>query len=251
MKKASFNLPDGRQLTWYETGQGHPLVLLHGWSMSAAVFSEVAALLSSDFRLLIPDLPADLSCWIAAMEKAPVTLVGWSLGGMLSLEIARQNKLPVERLVLVSTTPRFTLSDDWQFGLPLSQVRTLARDLEQRFEATLGGFFSLAFVGENITRERLRMIRTFAVRQSSLPDRDAALSLLNMLVVQDQRKSLSEIHQPALVLHGELDQIAPVAAGHYLAEMLPQGSFTEFSGVGHCPFFSQPQVVAARIREFC
>jgi len=251
VKKASFNLPDGRQLTWYETGQGHPLVLLHGWSMSAAVFSEVAALLSSDFRLLIPDLPADLSCWIAAMEKAPVTLVGWSLGGMLSLEIARQNKLPVERLVLVSTTPRFTLSDDWQFGLPLSQVRTLARDLEQRFEATLGGFFSLAFVGENITRERLRMIRTFAVRQSSLPDRDAALSLLNMLVVQDQRKSLSEIHQPALVLHGELDQIAPVAAGHYLAEMLPQGSFTEFSGVGHCPFFSQPQVVAARIREFC
>ena len=268
MKKAHFNLPDGRQLTWYETGQGHPLVLLHGWSMSAAVFSEVAALLSSDFRLLIPDLPghgesspalqndlagiaADLSCWIAAMEKAPVTLVGWSLGGMLSLEIARQNKLPVDRLVLVSTTPRFTLSDDWQFGLPLSQVHALARDLEQRFEATLGSFFSLAFAGENITRERLRMIRTFAVRQSSLPDHDAALSLLNMLAIQDQRKSLYEIHQPALVLHGELDQIAPVSAGHYLAEMLPQGSFTEFSGVGHCPFFSQPQVVAARIREFC
>ncbi len=268
MKEARFDLPDGRQLTWYETGQGSPLVLLHGWSMSAAVFSEIATLLSPDFRLLIPDLPghgrsspalqndlagiaADLGRWIAAIEKVPVALIGWSLGGMLALEIARQNKLPVDRLVLIATTPRFTMSDDWSFGLPSAQVRALARNLERRFEATLGDFFSLAFAGETIARERLRTIRTFAVRQSPLPDYDAAMGLLNLLAVQDQRKELSEIYQPALVLHGDLDQISPVAAGRYLAEMLPMGSFAGFSGVSHCPLLSRPQEVAAKIREFC
>jgi pimeloyl-[acyl-carrier protein] methyl ester esterase len=267
VKAASFILPDGRLLNWYEVGQGRPLVLLHGWAMSAAVFTEVAALLSSDFRLLIPDLPghgrsspalqndlvgiaADLRCWIEASEKDPVVLVGWSLGGMLALEIAHQNKLPVDRLVLVGTTPRFTLGEDWAFGLPSAQVRALARNLERRFEATLGDFFALAFAGENISNERLRMIRTFAVRQSLLPDHGVALGLLNRLASQDQRAILSAIHQPALVLHGDLDQIAPVAAGLSLAEILPQGIFCEFHGVGHAPFLSQPQETVAKIREF-
>jgi len=268
VKSASFQQPDGRQLAWYEVGQGRPLVLLHGWAMSAAVFSEMAALLSSYFRLLIPDLPGhgasspspqndlagvstDLACWLEATEKGPVSLVGWSLGGMLSLEVTHQNRVPVDRLVLVGTTPRFTLSDDWAFGLPAAQVRALARNLERHFEATLVDFFALSFAGEKISKERLRTIRTFAVKQSPLPDHAAALALLNLLASQDQRTILSEIHQPVLVLHGDLDQIAPVSAGRALAEMLPQGSFYGFSGVGHGPFLSQPQETAARIREFC
>ncbi len=268
MKEACFNLPDGRQLTWYETGQGRPLVLLHGWSMSAAVFSEIATLLSADFRLLIPDLPghgksapalqndlagvaADLSCWLAVIEQKPVMLAGWSLGGMLSLELANMNNLPVDHLILIGTTPRFTSSSDWPFGLPAVQVNALVRNLRRRFEPTLADFFSLAFAGEDISNERLRTIRNFAVRQSPLADPGVALSLLNMLAVHDQRSILSDIHQPTLVLHGDLDQIAPVAAGRSLAEMLPHGHFVGFAGVGHAPFLSQPQAVVEKIREFC
>jgi pimeloyl-[acyl-carrier protein] methyl ester esterase len=268
VKEGCFTFPDGRQLTWYEIGQGRPLVLLHGWSMSARVFSEVATLLSSGFRLLIPDLPGhggsspalqndlagiadDLVLWIAAVESEPVILAGWSLGGMLSLEITHQHKLPVDRLLLIGTTPRFTQCSDWSFGLPSVQVRAMVRNLERRFEATLGDFFSLAFAGEVISKERLRTIRNFAVRQGSLPDPGVALDLLIMLETQDQREILSEIQQPALVLHGVLDQITPVAAGRYLAEVLPLGSFTGFAEVGHGLFMSQPQEVVKNIREFC
>jgi pimeloyl-[acyl-carrier protein] methyl ester esterase len=236
--------------------------------MSAAVFSELASLLSSDFRLLIPDLPGhggsaparqndlagiatELYRWLETIVITPLILAGWSLGGMLALELARQNKSPVERLVLIGTTPRFTLNNDWAFGLPSTQVRALTRNLERRFETTLADFFTLAFTGENISRDRLRTIRNFAVKQSPLPDHAAALGLLNLLSVQDQREALSEIHQPALVLHGTLDQITPVAAGRYLAEKLPRGAFSGFAGVGHSPFLSQPQDTATKIREFC
>ncbi len=268
MKEARFNLLDGRVLTWYEAGRGKPLVLLHGWAMSAAVFREIVDLLAADFRLLVPDLPGHgksspaaqndlaglasvLVSWLDAVSPLPPGLVGWSLGGMLSLELARQQELPVDRLVLISTTPRFTLGEDWDCGLPPAQVRALARNLERRFEATLADFFSLAFAGEEIDSERLLAIRRFAVKRSPLPDPAAACGLLDVLAAQDQRASLAAIRQPALVLHGGQDRITPVAAGQYLAQTLPRGDFVGFAGIGHGPFLSQPSRVADLVREFC
>jgi pimeloyl-[acyl-carrier protein] methyl ester esterase len=232
------------------------------------VFSELAALLAGDFRLLAPDLPghgnsspavqndlaglsADLSCWLDAVVNDPIVLVGWSLGGMLAMEMAAQKVLPVDRLVLIGTTPRFTLSNDWAFGLPSTQIRALARNLDRRFEATLADFFTLAFAGEQIAMERLRTIRAFAVKRSPLPDRSATLGLLNMLAVQDQREILPAITQPVMLLHGDLDQISPITAGQYLSETLSKGHIETFPGVGHGPFLSQPLIAAAKIREFC
>jgi pimeloyl-[acyl-carrier protein] methyl ester esterase len=189
--------------------------------------------------------------WLGVVSPEPLGLVGWSLGGMLSLEMARQQALPVDRLVLVSTTPRFTHGDDWDCGLPPAQVRALGRNLARRFEPTLADFFNLAFAGEEIDSERLLAIRRFAVKRSPLPDPAAACGLLDVLAAQDQRASLAAIRQPALVLHGDRDRITPVAAGQYLAQTLPQGKFAGFAGIGHGPFLSQPRRAAELIREFC
>ncbi len=268
MIRHEFRFSDDRKLSWYEVGQGHPLVLLHGWSMSAAVFSELAEQLQQDFRLLIPDLPghglsspaqeyslsaiaADLAEWITAVEDQPVCLVGWSLGGMLAMELARKPAVKLERMVLIGTTPCFTMSDDWLLGLPTAQVKAMARNLGRHFEATLSDFFTLAFAGEDLSKERLRVIRNFAVRQSSLPDQTAAQALLLLLGEQDQRGVLTDISQPTLVIHGALDQITPIAAGHQLAETLASGSIVELDGVGHATFLSRPEEVASLIREFC
>jgi len=268
MKERQFQRPGGGSLTWYEAGQGRLLVLLHGWAMSAAAFQELAGLLAENYRVLVPDLPGHsksspagrndlaglsgvLTDWLSSLAAKPYTLVGWSLGGMLSLQIASDGKLPVERLSLIGTTPKFTAGDDWPFGLPATQVRAMARNLKRQFETTLAEFFSLAFAGESLSIDRLRMIRNFAVRASSLPDQDVAFELLNMLAVQDQRDILCDIHIPAMVLHGELDQISPVGAGRAMAAMLPFGEYVPFAGIGHAPFLSKPHDVAVRLLEFC
>lgn len=267
MKKRCFLFEDGRSLHWYEAGDGRPLVLLHGWAMSAAAFHEFADLLGQDFHLLIPDLPghgesspplrndleglaADLTVWLAAVAPGPVALLGWSLGGMLAMQLAADGHLPTERLILVGTTPRFTNADGWSFGLPPAQVHALARNLKRRFEATLGDFFALTFADEDIPRERLRAIRNFAVRNSALPDAIVALDLLHFLAVQDQRAVLARLQIPVLVLHGALDRISPVAAGQWLAEQCPMGTFMALPGIGHAPFLSRPQQIADRVRGF-
>jgi pimeloyl-[acyl-carrier protein] methyl ester esterase len=268
MKERQFQRLGGGSLTWYEAGQGRSLILLHGWAMSATAFQELAGLLAENYRVLVPDLPGHgksspagrndlaglsdvLTDWLSSLAAGPYTLVGWSLGGMLSLQIVSDAKLPVERLSLIGSTPKFTAGDDWSFGLPVAQVRAMARNLKRQFEATLAEFFSLTFAGESLSVDRLRMIRNFAVRASSLPDQDVAFELLNVLAEQDQRNILSRIQVPAMVLHGELDRISPVGAGRAMAAMLPFGEYVPFAGVGHAPFLSKPHDVAVRLLEFC
>ena len=75
--------------------------------------------------------------------------------------------------------------------------------------------------------------------------------ITELLASQDQRNILELVRQPALVLHGDIDQISPCSAGRYLAETLPNGELKEFEGVGHAPFFSRPAEVASAIRSFC
>ena len=110
----------------YRVGRGPDVMLVHGWGMNAAVWSELAEVLGSDFRLHLIELPghggsplqagADLADWArACLEVAPprAAWAGWSLGGLLALQAALSMPDRVARLVLVAATPRFVQGPDW------------------------------------------------------------------------------------------------------------------------------------------
>jgi pimeloyl-[acyl-carrier protein] methyl ester esterase len=181
----------------------------------------------------------------------PVTLAGWSLGGMLAIQIASDSLLPLKQLVLIATTPRFTNADDWTFGLPAVQVHALKRNLKRHFEKTLAEFFRLTLAGETVPLERLKVIRNFAVINRPLPNEGTAVDLLDVLAGQDQREALASIGCPVLVIHGSDDQVSPCEAGRYIADTVEDGYLVEFHGVGHAPFWSKPEEFAGTLREYC
>jgi pimeloyl-[acyl-carrier protein] methyl ester esterase len=261
-------LADGRLLAYREAGSGAPLVLVHGWAMSSAVFTEALENLSDRFRVLAPDLrghggsqegpgygfadfAADLEEWLSALDLRDAVLGGWSLGGQVLLELFPAVRRRVRRLLLVSTTPCFTAKDGWPEGLPSGQVRAMGRDLKHNYERTMGDFFALQFAGEQIGRERYRRIVDFAVRRGSLPEPGVALAALEELRRGDQRERLAGIDCPVLIMHGEIDRITPVGAARYLAENLPLGELALFPGTGHAPFLSRPRETFNLWREFC
>lgn len=165
-------------------------------------------------------------------------MLGWSLGGQVALQLASEKSLDIGRLLLVATTPRFCQSEDWAAGLPETQVRALDRNLRRAFEKTLGDFFNLQFAGEQMSKERYRQILAFAVRTGRLPQPAAASRILNLLSEADLREQLPTIQVPVQLLHGELDQIIPLAAGQYLAQHLADATLVSLPGIGHAPFFS-------------
>jgi pimeloyl-[acyl-carrier protein] methyl ester esterase len=260
-------LKDGRFLAFREAGAGKPLVLVHGWSMSSAVFAEALDYFAGEFRVLAPDLRGhggsdpgpgygfsdfaeDLAQWMAALDLNQAALVGWSLGGQVLLDLFPRVRNRVTRVILVDSTPCFTAGPDWPPGLPAGQVRAMARDLKRNYLKAMQDFFALQFAGEGIPRERYRRIIQFAVRDSRLPDPEVALSTLETLRREDLRRKLPDLDCPALVIQGSLDRIIPPDAGSFLAGALPRGNLALISGTGHAPFMSRPEEVFGIWREF-
>ncbi|MDO9081059.1 MAG: alpha/beta fold hydrolase [Desulfuromonadales bacterium] len=252
----SLLLPDGRPFAWRSSGSGAPLVLIHGWGSSAAIFDQLMSLLP-DCHCLAPDLPGygastaattvdlaalakDLIDWLDALGLEKVTLLGWSLGGMIAQELVARFPQRFERLILLSTSPCFVSTPDWLHGLTDTTVRALARDYKRAPAPTLTNFWALQFQGECPPPPPLRVE----------VEKATALGGLELLRRIDLRNQLSAITPPALVLHGSADVIIPIAAGRFLSDALPQAHFHEFSGCGHAPFYRAATSVSAVIRDF-
>lgn len=261
-------LPDGRQLHYREAGAGQPLVLLHGWSMSSAVFQEVMAQLAGDYRVLVPDLAghgasdptrsefsldalaADLENWLQQLEIDTIDLLGWSLGGQVALQLTRRGHIKVAKLILVSTTPLFVATDGWPHGLPVTQVRAMDRQIQRDYKRSMSEFFTLMFDGEVMDRDRYRRIVQFAVREGSLPEREISRRGLKVLGSSDLRPELATLELPVLVHYGLLDLITDPAACRFLADEIPAAESACWEEVGHAPFLSRPDASVALWREF-
>lgn len=267
MIQQTCRLPDGRRLAWRETGRGRAIVLIHGWAMSSAVFTEIAELLGSDHRVLMPDLPGhgnsspaadlslarlaiDLDAWLNLLKCPTALICGWSLGGMVAIELEVSAGFRPAGLVLIATTPRFSKADDWPYGLPAAEVRLLERNLESSFQQTLGQFFVRMFAGEAVDAKRLQEIRRFAIYNEPMPDQAAVKRCLSIFSRQDQRRLLPGIACPVLVVHGAQDRITPAGAGRTIFDQVQRSRQIEYPDIGHAPFLSRPGQVVADIRDF-
>src|SRR6185295_19097447 len=98
-------------------GDGPPVVLLHGWAMHSGFWGPLVSRLARHHRVHAVDLPGHgespalprftLDGVVDALDAtfeadAPLTLVGWSLGGLVAMRWALARPGRIGRLVLVS-----------------------------------------------------------------------------------------------------------------------------------------------------
>ena len=132
------------------------LALLHGWGMNPRVFDMLVAQLHQHFTLLPLALPGHggteilttntLSAWAAQLSTQlpqQTMLLGWSLGGQVAMRIALDYPTQIQRLILVSSTPKFVLDDNWQAGINLTDITAFGEDMQNDPRATLLRFLTL------------------------------------------------------------------------------------------------------------
>src|SRR6202008_1603537 len=94
--------------------------------------------------------PAE-QAWFIHSSLAQVSnhysLLGWSLGGQIALDLTAAMPAQVDRLVLVATTPRFTEADDWPNGMKATVINKMAMQLRQNYRQTVRDFLELQVRG--------------------------------------------------------------------------------------------------------
>ncbi|MGH8208389.1 MAG: alpha/beta fold hydrolase, partial [Steroidobacteraceae bacterium] len=145
-------------------GRGPDLVLLHGWGLNLRVWDGLARELEKSFRIIAVDLPGHgRSEWnpkartpaeqawqvhaALASRSDRYSLLGWSLGGQIALDLAAAMPGSLERLVLVATTPRFAASADWPHGMPATALEKLATQLRTNYKRAISEFLELQVRG--------------------------------------------------------------------------------------------------------
>lgn len=244
------------------TGHGQPLVMLHGWGMHGGIWADTAARLAQDFAVSRVDLPghgasAPLEVFtleavverLAAHFDRPVTLLGWSLGGIIAQHWAVREPQKIARLVLVASTPCFTEREDWQFGMPRATLEQFAAELGHNHAATLRRFLALQVRGGEGERELLGSLREQLFSRGE-PDMRALRGGLDILRDADLRAQLPDITQSTLVIAGARDKLTPPEASRYLAQIMPNAQVVEIEGAAHAPFLSHPEIFIERVKTF-
>ncbi len=235
-----------------------PLVLLHGWGSHAGVWSGVIAKLDLGHSVIAPDFPGDgrvgamdeVVDELAAIAPDRCAVAGWSMGGQLALMWARRHPQQVARLMLISATPRFVSAPDWPHGMVPEVFAGFSASLAHDAAATLRRFLLLQAQGDAQSRMVARQLEAALALQPE-PCGSVLMQTLHWLQTTDLRVTLPQIAQPALVVHGDRDRIAPPAAGEYLAAQLPRARLTVLAGAAHAPFISDPDAVGRLMTDFC
>jgi pimeloyl-[acyl-carrier protein] methyl ester esterase len=239
------------------------LTLLHGFALHSGVWGDWLTGLAPLIEPRAIDLPGHGSkSWdprirdlaglarAVSLEIPPGSLLlGWSLGGMIALELARQGELDIGGLVLMATTPRFVADADWPHGIEPHVLEAFARGVRDDYERTVQDFLALQVLGAADPRSTLRALRS-GVRSRPAPDPRALEVGLDILRSADLRAALGSIGLKTLVITGERDRLVHPGAGAVLAAALPRARLRRIAGSGHAPFLSHPAAVRDALAAF-
>lgn len=232
-------------------GYGSDLVLLHGWGLNSGVWEPISHKMQQDFRITLIDLPGfgrnaeclpdnytldEVTDMVAAVIPVEATVLGWSMGGLVAQNLAIRFPQLMKKLVLVATTPKFEMADDWP-GIRPDVLNVFEQQLERNFSKTLDRFLAIQAMGSPSSKHDIKTIRHH-VQRFPIPDEKALRAGLGLLSSVDLRTNVSELNVDTLRLYGRLDSLVPHSAVEKIQALQPDCQSHVFAHASHAPFIS-------------
>jgi len=221
------------------SGEGPPLILLHGLAGSARWWQRNTPALERAFRVHAIDLPGFGASKRQArfvLDEAPAQLVatmdrlgierasfiGHSMGGLVAAGLAAEFPERVDKLILVD-----------------AGFLSLDPHLRHRITGPLR-------TARRTSPSLLPILAWDAIRSGPIRLAEATTQLLRA----DWRYKLARIQAPTLVIWGEHDRVCPIGIGRSITAIVPGSRLVVVGGAAHNPMWERPDVFDREVLDF-
>ncbi|PXW32385.1 UNVERIFIED_CONTAM: pimeloyl-ACP methyl ester carboxylesterase [Williamsia faeni] len=242
-------------------GVEHPLLLINGVGAPLEMWHPFIAELA-DRQVICLDLPG---CGLSPVPRIPlrmrgiadtvvrvldvlglarVDVLGYSFGGIVSMELAHRYPDRVRRLVLASTMPGTPsmMPHPIVFGLMLNPLRYYNRRAAQVMVPLIAG--------GRTARDAKKMKSDLTLRQSHPPSWRGYTYQLFAVSTFSSWPWLHSVLHPTLVVHGRADPLSPVFNAELMSATLPNAQLHIVPDGGHLLLLDDPTTVVPRILAF-
>ena len=263
---------DKTELYIKDWGSGRPVVLLHGWPLSADSWDDQAmAIADAGMRAISYDrrgfgrssqpwsgydydtLSDDLATVMEQCGAKDATLVGFSMGGgEVARYMSRHNGKGVVGAALVSSVVPFMLkTGDNPDGTEQSKFEAMTKGMKEDrakfFTSFFKDFFGVGVISHPTSDANLHAAWTVAMQAGLKP----TLACAESFTTTDFRPDLASFRCPTLIIHGTADQTVPIdAAGRAAAKGIANSTLLEYDGEPHGLFATAKGRLTADLLNF-
>lgn len=264
---------DGTRLYAKTWGDGPPVVLIHGWPLSADSWDPVTHYLAEngfqaiaydrrgfgrsdqpsdgyDYDTFADDLAAVIG-QVAGGEK--VALVGFSMGGgEVARFLSRHGARGIARVALVSSVvPFMAETENNPDGVPervfAEMTEGMLADRAHFFRGFFKDFYGVGWLDRAVSEEVLDLSWQTAMQAGLHP----TLAAARAFATTDFRSDLAAFTVPTLIVHGTADKTVPIeATAREVARRVPHAQLIEYEGEAHGIFATQQERLKRDLLDF-
>jgi len=241
----TITIKDGTEIYYKDWGTGQPVVFSHGWPLSADAWEDQMLFLAArGYRCIAHDRRGhgrssqpwdgkemntyadDLAALTATLDLKNAVHVGHSTGGgEVARYIGRHGTTRVAKAVLIGAVPPLMLrTASNPGGLPMDafdQIRAgILKDRSQFFKDLTAPFYGANRPGSSVSQG----LRDSFWLQGMQAGHKAVFDCIKAFSETDFTDDLKKIDVPTLIMHGDDDQIVPIADSALLSAKLVKGA---------------------------
>ena len=243
-------------------GKGAPVVLLHGFCETGQVWDGFYGELATDHQILIPDLPGfgrsdllpdgfDITDvaeavfqWLRSLNIDQVVVIGHSLGGYVSLALARLYPEMIAGLGLFHST---AFADSAEKKETRNKVIDFVR--ANGVEVFADSFIPQLFYVKN--RDRLKEEIGQTVRIACSTPSETLISYTRAMRDREDRTDvLKTLEAPVLFIAGDQDTSVPVGKSREQIPMIKNSFAKILRDTGHMGMFEAREEALEQVEEF-
>lgn len=179
------------------------------------------------------------------LDLQNVILVGHSVSGMIAVlaEIAEPSRFA--HLILVCPSPRFINDEGYVGGFEKEDIDGLMEALDSNYLGWSANITPIIMGNPEKPELTEELTNSFCRTNPDIAKHFAQVTFLS-----DNRKDLSLVKTPTLVLQCSEDALAPREVGEYVQKKIQNSVLSVLNATGHCPNLSAPEETIAAINDY-